>query len=181
MAIYYPGNNCQDNVPEHLCDPCLTIELGGIRSVAFIEEDFTFTNPASASEWNTGILAGQIIIIPLTYGTFDGGVPQEGQGFGDSPTSLDGYDFLLNYADPNFNGNCDFYDNLKNARNAYKVSWRTETLIYLSDKTVTILPKFPIAQDVKSKVVWSVDVKWTSKNLPCSYTAPDVFDCTQVQ
>lgn len=181
MAIYYPEDNCDNLVPEHLCDPCLPKELGGVRTVLFIKTDFVFVNPSSASEWNNGILAKSIIIIPETFGTFDGGSPAESQGFGDNPTSLDGYDFLLNFSDPNFIGNCDFYDTLKNNRNAYKVAWRTGSQIWLGDKSVTIIPKSPVGVDVKSKVLWTVDVKWTSANLPCSYTSPAVdWSCVQI-
>lgn len=181
MAIYYPGDNCQSTVPEHLCNPCLPIELGGVRSVLFIDKDYTITSPTSASEWNNGILNGNIIIIPKTYGTFDGGVPQEGQGFGDVPTSLDGYDFMVQFFDPNFIGNQDHYNTIKNLRANYKVAFRTGSQIWMSDKVVTIIPKSPVAQDIKSKVLWDVTVKWTSQNLPNIYDAPAVnWDCVQV-
>ena len=181
MAVYYPEDNCQSGVPEHLCDPCKPIELGGVRSVGFIDADATFANPSDPVEWAAKLLAGTIKLIPETSGTFDGGTPQEGAGFGDSPTSLDGYDYSLEFFDPNFVGNCDFYDNMKNARNAFKVIWRTETQVYLSDRSVIVLPKFPIANDVKSRVLWQVIVKWSSKNLPCSYTSPGAatFRCIQ--
>lgn len=180
MAIYYPGDNCQNQVPEHLCDPCRAIELAGVRSIAFIADNFTFTSPTNTSEWTAGIASEDIIIIPETNGTFDGGAPQEGAGFGDNPTSLDGYDFSLNYFDPNFIDNCDFYNTIKNSRNSWKVAFRTGSQVYISDKTVTILPKMPIAADVKGKVLWDVTVKWTSQNLPCSYNTPtNVFRCVQ--
>lgn len=181
MAVYYPADNCNNLIPEHLCDPCVAKELGGVRTVLFIESNFVFVNPSSASEWNNGILARNIIIIPETYGTFDGGAPQESQGFGDNPTSLDGYDYTINFFDPNFIGNCDFYNTIKNDRNGFNVAWRTGSQIWLSDKTVTIIPKSPVAVDVKSKVLWDVMVKWTSSELPCSYTAPAVdWRCVQV-
>lgn len=180
MAIYYPGDNCQNLIPEHLCDPCSSIELAGVRSVAFIDSGFTFTNPESASEWNNGITAGSIILIPLTNGTFDGGTPQEGVGFGDNPTSLDGYDYVLQFLDPNFVGNWDFYDNIKNIRSGYKVAFRTGSRVVLSDKTVTVLPKAPVVNDVKGKVNWDVTVKWTSRSLPRDYAAPAIdWSCVQ--
>lgn len=181
MAIYYPGDTCQSSVPEHLCNPCLPIELGGVRTVLFIDKDFVITNPSSPSQWNSGIQSRSIIIIPKTYGTFDGGTPQEGQGFGDTPTSLDGYDFTLQFFDPNFIGNVDHYDSLKNLRSNYKVAFRTGSQIIISDKVVTIIPKMPVAQDLKSKVLWDVTVKWTSQNLPGVYDAPPVdWDCVQI-
>lgn len=181
MAIYYPGDNCQNLIPEHLCDPCLAIELAGVRSVAFIDNDFVFTNPESASEWQAGVTAKSIFIIPLTNGTFDGGAPQEGQGFGDNPTTLDGIDFTLNFFDPNFIGNWDFYNNLKNVRNGYKVAFRTSTRLIMSDKAVTVLPKNPVIADVKGKVTWDVTVKWTSQNLARDYAAPaNIWNCTQI-
>lgn len=180
MAIYYPGDNCQSSVPEHLCDPCLTKELGGVRGVAFVPSDFTFTNPSSDAQWVAAVAAGAIII-PETNGTFDGGTAQEGLGFGDNPTSLDGYDFVLQFFDPNYKGNCDHYDNLKNARGQFKVAFITETQLHLSSRTVTVLPKNPIAADVKSKVLWDVTVKFTQQNLVCSFDKPStIFRCTQI-
>lgn len=180
MAIYYPGDNCQNEVPEHLCDPCDAIELAGVRSVALIDDGFTFTNPESATEWEQGVADGSIFIIPNTNGTFDGGAPQEGQGFGDNPTSLDGYDYTLNYMDPNFTGNWDFYNNIKNVRNGYKVAFRTGTRVVMSDTTCTILPKNPVVADVKARVNWDVTVKWTSQNLPRDYESPSsIWSCVQ--
>lgn len=181
MAIYYPSDNCDKLVPEHLCNPCLPLELGGVRTVLFIDKDYIITTPSAASEWNSGITSRNIIIIPKTYGTFDGGTPSEGQGFGDTPTSLDGYDYFLQFFDPNFIGNVDHYDTIKNLRANYKVAFRTSTQIIMSDKVVTIIPKMPIAQDLKTKVLWAVDVKWTSQNLPFVYDAPAVnWDCVQI-
>lgn len=182
MAVYYPADNCANQIPEHFCDPCTPKELGGVRTAGFIKSNFVFTDPSSASEWNNGFVSTprNIILIPEVYGTFDGGTPLESQGFGDNPTSLDGYDFTVQFFDPNFIGNCDFYDTLKNDRNGYKFFFRTGSQVWLSDKTVTVIPKSPVAQDIKSKVLWDVTVKWTSANLPCSYPSPAVdWRCIQ--
>src|SRR6187549_2052815 len=125
MSAYYP-TGCDALIPDHFCDPCETIEQGRIRSAAFIKDTFAFSDPTNPTEWTTGINAGDIIIIPQTKGTFDGGAEVESPGYGDQSTRLTGYNFQLQYQDPNYRQNCNFYNTLKNSR-AYKVAYRTET------------------------------------------------------
>ncbi len=62
-AIYTPSG-CATTVGDHYCNPCDTREHGRIRSIAFIANDFEFTNPSSPTEWLAGIAAKKIIIIP---------------------------------------------------------------------------------------------------------------------
>lgn len=175
MAIYYPSG-CDDLVPEHVCDPCEEIEQGRIRSVAFIKTTFEFTDPSDPTEWQTGFASGDIILIPATKGTFDGGSEVEGPGYGDQVTRLQGYNFVLQYQDPNYKTNCVFYNTLKASR-LYKAAYRTSSQIHLIDTTVQVVPKNPVTDDVNGEVVWDVLVKWAGKDLPCPYDAPPgIFD-----
>lgn len=178
MSVYYPSG-CDALIPDHICDPCEEIELGRIRSVAFIKNTFAFIDPTDPTEWETGFAAGDIIIIPQTKGTFDGGAEVETAGYGDSSTRLTGYNFQLQYQDPNYRLNCNFYNAIKNSRD-YKVAYRTETQVHISDKTVQVIPKNPVQDDTTSEVVWDVIVKWAAKDLPCPFDVPSgIFDaCT---
>lgn len=175
MSVYYPSN-CDDLVPDHICDPCEEIEQGRIRSVAFFKSTFAFTDPSDPTEWETGFAAGDIILIPQTKGTFDGGAEVEAPGYGDQVTRLTGYNFQLQYQDPNYKQNCNFYNTLKNSRQ-YKAAYRTETQIHIIDATVQVIPKNPVQEDPTTEVVWDILVKWSGKDVPCPFDAPPgIFD-----
>ena len=175
MSVYYPSN-CDDLVPDHICDPCEELEGGRVRSMAFIKSTFAFTDPSDPTEWEAGFLSGDIILIPQTKGTFDGGAEVESPGYGDQVTRLTGYNFQLQYQDPNYKQNCTFYNTLKNSR-AYKAAYRTETQIHIIDTTVQVIPKNPVQEDTNTEVVWDVLVKWSGKDVPCPYDVPPgIFD-----
>lgn len=175
MSVYYPSG-CDAIVPPHFCDPCEEIELGRIRSIAFIKNTFDFVDPSSPTEWATGFAAGDIILINQTKGTFDGGAEVETPGYGDQSTRLTGYNFQLQYQDPNYRTNCNFYNAIKNSR-AYKVAYRTETQIHISETIVQVIPKNPVQDDTTTEVVWDVIVKWSGRDLPCPFDVPPtIFD-----
>lgn len=175
MSVYYPSN-CDDLVPDHICDPCEEIEQGRIRSVAFYKSTVAFTDPSNPTEWEAAFAAGNVFLIPQTKGTFDGGAEVESPGYGDQQTRLTGYNFQLQYQDPNYRQNYAFYNALKNSRQ-YKVAYRTATQIHVVDATVQVIPKNPVQEDPTTEVVWDVLVKWSGSSLPQPFDAPPgIFD-----
>lgn len=179
MAIVYP-TACDELDLAHQCDDCEDPELARIRGIAFIKDSFTFTDPTSYTEWFNGIAAGDIIIIPFTRGSSDGGTPKEGTGYGDQATKYIGTDYSVTYFDPNYAINRDFYNNLKRFQN-YKLAYKTETLVHITDKVCQVLPKAPVADDITAEVVWEIMVKWSSQEEPTPYTAPqNIFICFEV-
>lgn len=175
MSVYYPSG-CDALIPEHICDPCEEIELGRIRSVAFIKNTFEFTDPSDPTEWQAGFASGDIILIPQTKGNFDGGAEVEAPGYGDQATRLTGYNFQAQYQDPNYRLNCNFYNAIKNSRQ-YRFAYRTQTQVHITDTTVQVIPKNPVQDDTTTEVVWDVLVKWSGSNLPCPYDVPaGIFD-----
>lgn len=175
MSVYYP-TDCEDILPDHICDPCEDIEQGRVRSVAFIKKDFAFNDPSDAQEWQAGIEAGDIIIIPETKGTYDGGAEVLQPGYGDMIEKLTGYNHQLQYQDPNYKSNCNFYNLIKNSRQ-YKFAYRTGSRIHIIDETIQAIPKAPVQEDLATEVVYDVLIKWQSKNLPCHYEMPPgIFD-----
>lgn len=178
MSVYYP-TGCDSLIPDHICDPCEEIEQGRVRSVAFIKSDFAFTDPSNPTEWQTGFASGDIIIIPQTKGTFDGGAEVESPGYGDQSTRLTGYNFQAQYQDPNYKNNAAFYNALKNSRQ-YVFAYRTATQIHITENAVSVIPKNPVQDDTNSEVVWDVIVKWSGNDLPVPYDVPaGIFDqCT---
>ena len=175
-TIYYPSG-CDSEIPDHLCSNCDDIEHGRVRSIAYIKTSFSFTDPSNPTEWRTGILNKSIIIIPDVNGTFDGGAETEGDGYGDQQTKLLGYNFTLQYKDPNYKANALFYNEIKKSRNYY-VAYRTETQIHFSDVTVQVIPKNPVTAATTDEVVYDVTVKWSNGDIPTPYDAPaGTFTC----
>lgn len=175
MSVYYPSG-CDELIPDYICDPCVETEKGRIRSIAFIKNSFAFTDPTSPAEWQAGFAAGDIIIIPFTKGTFDGGSEVESAGYGDLATKLTGYNFQLQYQDPNYRTNCEFYNAIKRSSN-YRVAYRTETQIHISNNPVQVIPKNPVQDDITTEVVWDVLVKWSDSDVPCPVDVPaGIFD-----
>lgn len=174
--IYYP-QGCVAEVGEHFCSNCPEPEHARVRSVAFIANDFQFTDPSSPAEWNAGILAKKIIIIPEVNGSFDGGSEVEGPGYGDQSSKLTGYNYVLTYNDPTYKQNADFYNAIKNSQN-FKFAYRSESLIHMVEVPVSVIPKNPIVEDIAAEVVWNVLVKWSDGDLPIPYDAPaGIFTC----
>lgn len=175
-SVYYPSG-CDVEVGQHYCNVCPTPELGRIRSVAFIKTGFEFNDPTDPTEWELGISNMDIIIIPQTNGSFDGGTEVESAGYGDQSTKLVGYNFTATYGDPDYKDNAAFYNTLKRSRN-YRFAYRTENLVHITDSAVSVIPKSPVGEDINSEVVWSVLVKWSEADLPVPYVAPaGIFEC----
>lgn len=175
MSVYYP-DNCEDIIPDHICDNCGDIELGGIRSVGYLRNTAAISDPSDPTEWEALFAAGDLILIPETKGTFDGGSPVFAPGYGDQQQRLVGYNFTLTYQDPNYKQNCDFYNAMKFSR-GWKFVYRTETQIHIVDYTVQATPTNPVEEDKTTEVTWNVSVTWTGKNNPCPYDVPPgLFD-----
>lgn len=175
-AIYYPSG-CGTTVPDHYCNPCETPEGGRLRSAAFISSDFEFTDPSNPDEWEAGIAAKKIIIVPEVNGTYDGGSEVETPGYGDQQTRFVGFNHQAVYNDPNYKLNADFYNAIKRSRN-YKFAYRTETQVHLTQNTVQVIPKNPVTEDLTSEVVWNVTVKWAEADSPIPYDMPTgIFNC----
>jgi len=178
-SVTYP-DTCTGTIPLHYCDPCSDVEQARVRSVAFINTSFYDTliaSPTDTNVWEDGIDDSLIFIIPETNGSFDGGTPVEGPGFGSSPTKFMGSDFVLNYKDPNYKENCDYYNAIMRS-NAYHIAYVSETQVHISENTVTILPKAPIADSLTDMVVWDVTVKFQQYGTPCpTDIPPGIFTC----
>lgn len=171
--VYYP-NGCGVTVGDHYCNDCEAAEKGRVRSAGFIRSDFAFTDPTNPTEWVNGIRNKQIIVIPKTNGTFDGGSEVTSPGYGDQATKVTGYNFTSVFNDPNYALNADFYNALKRSSN-WKYFYRTSSKVHITEVNVNVIPKNPVTDDVNSDVVWQVNVTWSDEDLPVPYTAPAVI------
>ncbi len=176
MSVYYPsgGTDCGSGgvLPTYSCSPCPDYEYGRVRSIAFVKTTFSFTDPTSPTEWNTGIGTGDIRVIWETQGSYDGGSTSELAGFGDREFTNGGTSHVLTFKDPNYAENWDFYEGLR-AASEWTIIYRTSSKIHTVGKPVTVTPKNPVADDLKSNVVWEGTVKWQSPSSPRPYNVPD--------
>lgn len=179
---YYPSG-CDENIAPHECGTC-GVELSRVRGTSFIHKRYYPTlaqDFASDALWAGGITSGDIYVYPETQGEFDGGTPNMGQGYGDTEEQLNSYTFMLAFKDPNYVGNRDHFNSVKGSRN-FHVAFRSETVLQISDRPCTIVPKNPIANDLKVERTWDVEVKWTSENFPDESEIPEsLFTCVVVE
>lgn len=179
MAITYP-TDCDDADPVHSCSDCEDVELGRVRGIALIKVGYTIANPLLAADWITGINSGDIIIIPMTRGTFTP-TPKTGPGYGDQATKYIGTDYEVKFVDPSYNSNRNFYNTIKRYQN-YRLAYKTETLVHIADKACQLLPGAPVQDDINSEIAWEVTANWTSQNEPTAYLCPSgVFVCFDVE
>lgn len=173
MSIYYP-TGC-GTVPPPICSDCPVKELGRVRSLFFQRNDFEFIDITDPAEWDQAICDQDVFVFPKTKGSLDM-AEQMTSGFGDKDEDLMNYEFTLNIMEPNYPDNCDFWNSIKRA-NIYRVGWRGQTKVYLSDVIATIIPKAPIADDIKQATYWNIIVKFIQEDMPCAQDiATGVFD-----
>ena len=165
----------------HTCDPCDTPELGRVRSLVLIKKGTQISFPLTISEWQSAIESGSIIVVPKTIGSFDGGTPKTGDGYGDETERILSNDFVLSVKDPNYAENVEFWEAAEGE--TWNVAWRTETLLHYVKADCKLTAKAPVEEGLDSRVVWNVEIKWNSKSKPqvVAY-APiaEVFNCHEV-
>jgi hypothetical protein len=172
MSVYYPASNCSGGaIPKYSCQPCPTYEFGRIRSIGFVLNSYSFTNPSNPTEWNTAFTNNAAIVLWATSGTYDSAM-EELVGFGDSESVNGNVTHTLTYKDPYVAENIDFYNAIKDSNN-YTIFFRTSSKIWSAGAPVTITPKMPVADDLKSVVGMEVQLKWVKNTLPLPYNIPD--------
>lgn len=165
----------------HKCDPCDTPELGRVRSLVLIKKGTQISFPLEIEQWRTLIESGQIIVIPKTIGSFDGGTPKTGDGYGDETERVLSNDYVLSVKDPNYADNVEFWEAAEGE--TWNVAFRTETLLHYVKSDCKLSTKAPIEEGLDSRVVWNVEIKWNSRTKP--QVAPfepiaEIFNCHEV-
>jgi hypothetical protein len=181
------------DIPAHVCNGCIKTEQGGVRGAAYIAESYIpwtagklidKTKVETLEWWQTGIENGDIHVIPKTRGTFDGGSPVTGAGFGDLAEIVSGKTFTLTVNDPDHKQNEEFYAAMANAAGAFHVAWITGSELRISEKPVNIDPVDNTEEDVNSQVVWAANVTWAQdrKTVQIFDKEPikEIFACFEV-
>lgn len=148
----------------HVCDPCDTPELGRVRSLILIKKGTAIAMPLVKTDWQNAIEAGNIIIIPRTIGSFDGGTPVYGDGYGNETERKLADDYVLSVRDPNFADNTEFWEEAE--KEVWNVAFVTETKLHYVNSDVRLTAKAPVEEGLETRVVWNVELKWRSQKKP---------------
>jgi hypothetical protein len=176
---------CASSEATHVCHSCpdgRIREFARTRSGGWITTAYLSTLLAAVTTeatWTTGIDAGSIIMLPQTSGSYDPGDPKELKGFGDIKTTYGPREMTLLLNDPDYVDNYAFYNEISR-RTDLVPFFRTSNSVHIFDKPASIKAKNPVADDLEEEVVWQVESKVTSENLPTIHSTAaiaSVFGC----
>ncbi len=184
MAIVYKQCGGTQASKHYFCDPCSeNVEHGGIRSVFLVK---TNVDIGSLPEIEQALESGDLIVIPKSRGSFDGGSPKMGAGYGDQKERLLGYDFTANVKVPHYQENYEFWQWAE--QQEWRFGFWTEKTAHLTEKTVTLNVKAPIEEDIETEIGWNVEVKWFDRKRPDisvfgseGEAVKSLFKCFEVQ
>jgi hypothetical protein len=162
---YYPYSNSCGQLPAFLSDPCAAPEGGRLRHVAFVAPGVQFADWGDPLEWQAKAAAGQVILIPNTQGTYNGGESVTTEGFGEARQVATGRNHSATYAHREVAGNTAFYDAL-NFQQGWQFVFATENLLWLTHAPALVKAGAPVEAGVDSMVKWSVTVEWSSRHNP---------------
>lgn len=154
----------------HVCNPCSDKELGRVRGIGLASSDFNRDDFIKALKDGEGaeqiledaITAGKVHIIPETTGTYNGGEPEYGDGYGDEAQRLRSRNHELTFSDPSYAENEEFWTEVEKSH--WYPFWRTEKLIHFADKPASVVTTDPTEADLNSDVTWNGTITWKSKN-----------------
>lgn len=151
---------------QHTCQPCDETEGGRIRSIilgkysAFANVAAFETAVSTAAAIQEAIAAGSLVIIPRTSGTASS-EPNTGEGYGDEDERLLGYTRTIEYQDPAYKDNGDFYEAAETA--PWYLAYRTESLLHVAQATARLRATDPVDADLTSNVTWNGTLTYKTK------------------
>jgi hypothetical protein len=185
MSGYASTYGCSESEAQHVCHSCPEArvrEFARTRSSGWISTGYLATLLATVNNpttWEDGKTSGDIIVLPETSGSYDPGDPKELKGFGSRKFSYGPREMVLSVNDPDYTDNYHFYNEISRRTNLVPF-FVTSNLVHIFDKPASIKAKDPVADDLEEEVIWMVESKVTSENLPSKHAlAPiaSVFEC----
>lgn len=165
---YYPIDECEEINVLYECENCdELIEHARVRHAGAIKKSYMATLLADVTNpdvWATGVASGDITLIPDVIGTWNGGDPVEGTGYGDQSESVESYKHEVTFKDQRYKGNSGCYNMLLKSKNRH-LFFVTESLVHFSTKPASFIPKSPVTETLTDKINWEVTVKWIEKDL----------------
>jgi len=166
MALNYL-DDCETNEEDlvYTCDPCNVTELGGIRSLMLVKKGTTIAVPLTLNAVTAQVESGDVIILPATRGTFDGGAPKMVAGFGNRKERRIGADYVLQAKAPTYADNAIFMEAVENVQD-WNLAFATENQLHIVSADVSITTKAPVEEGLDTDVLWNLECKWYSKTKP---------------
>lgn len=165
MSLNYLTCTDYDANLVYTCDPCDATEHGGVRSFMLIKKGVTVAVPLNLSALTVQVEAGNVIILPATRGTFDGGTPKMVTGFGNRKERRIGADYVLQVKAPTYADNALFMAAVEKIED-WNLGFATETQMHIVTDDCTLTTKAPVEEGLDTEVLWNIEAKWFSKNKP---------------
>lgn len=165
MGLTYLDCETNDAALVYTCDPCNTTEGGGVRSFILAKKGTTIAAPLNLSALTAQVESGDVIIMPATRGTFDGGTPKMVAGYGARKERKTGDDYVLQVKVPNYADNAEFMAAVENVED-WNLAFATETQLHIVTDDCTLTTKAPVEEGLDTVVEWNIEAKWFSKNKP---------------
>lgn len=154
----------------HECNPCNDTEGGRVRGMLYIRPSYNLAPLIAALKAGTGaatifeaaLSAGNIYIVPETTGTYNGGEPEYGAGYGDESQRLIGRNHELSVTDPSYEGNDEFYTELE--KEHWIPGWRGDKLLHIGTKPASVVATDPIEEGLETDVTWKATINWKAKD-----------------
>lgn len=177
---YYPSD-CDIDEVAYACANCdELVEHGRVRHAGSVKKDYIATllaDPLNPILWGAGILQGKIDLMPDVLGTWNGGVPKEGTGYGDQTSTIISFEHEVNFKDQRFKSNSAFYNRLAKSKDRI-FFFVTETLVFFSTKAASFLPSSPVTENLEDKINFDVKVKWLENDILIPHTRVDeILSC----
>lgn len=156
------------------CGTSYDPEYARIRKGAWVHKDYfanLMTDPTDATLWTAGIDAGKIILLNELTGSYDGGTPKTGTGWGDAKESTLGYDCTATLKDRVYKENYMHYKTLAGTT-SWHLAFVTETQVHISGAPVNASSKNAISENVDDTIFWETTVKWFEQFTPAPHTMP---------
>lgn len=165
MALTYLDCTTTEEDLVYTCDPCNVTELGGIRSFLLTKKGTTIAVPLNLSALTAQVESGDVIVIPATRGTYDGGTPKMVAGFGNRKERRIGADYVLMVKAPTYADNAAFMEAVENVED-WNLAFATETQLHIVTADCTLTTKAPVEEGLDTDVLWNIEAKWYSKTKP---------------
>lgn len=167
MALIQITCEGQETTPIlHTCNPCNDKEGGRVRGIMYIRSGFDLTPLKAALKAGTGaaaifeaaVIAGNIHVVPETTGTYNGGEPEYGAGYGEESQRLTNRNHEISVKDPSYDGNSDFYTRIE--KEHWIVGWKGDKLLHFGTKPASVVATDPTEEGLETDVTWNATINW---------------------
>lgn len=166
--------NCRGTVPDYVALGCNDFESGRVTAVAFIDENVTFTDITSASEWTNLSYDTDILIHKEVSGSYSKPSPTELSGKGKQDVKVVGRKHEVTFTVLAVKGNHTYWNTLNKSANytfAFVVGSDYDLLLRV-DKNVSIDAAIQVEEGLDSETQWLVTVKWSDIDVPSTSDVP---------